>query len=338
MPRSLADGATRGRCPPGALPGRPLAFSSQATDEKRATMPVVAHNDIKALLRQTADEINDALGRRLANSGDAPPRLAEAMRYSLDAGGKRIRPALVLLCCEVCGGQRHTAMPAALAVECVHTFSLIHDDLPALDDDDLRRGRPSSHVRFDEATAILAGDGLLALAFEIIAAEIEDAALAISMVKELAAATGWQGMIGGEAADIEAESVPPEARLVGQIHAAKTARLISTCCRLGAMAAGADDRDVSALGTYGQELGLAFQAVDDILDVTANSDALGKRTGKDAAAGKQSYARAVGVSETRVLAAAAVDRALRAIDRFGSRASQLVMLAQFVVARGSEGT
>jgi geranylgeranyl pyrophosphate synthase len=311
-------------------------------------MAVAADEDIKTLLRISAEEVNAALREMITRYGARLPacpatshsaghsaRLVEAMRYSLEAGGKRVRPVLVLWSCELCGGNRQDAMPAALAVECVHTFSLIHDDLPALDDDDTRRGRPSSHRRFGEALAILAGDGLLALSFEILAREIDDPAMAVAMVGELAEASGAAGMIGGEAADIEAESSPPDAGLTSSIHAAKTARLIEACCRLGALAAGADDRSVSALAGYGQALGLAYQAVDDLLDATAGSATVGKKTGKDGPAGKQTYPRAVGIEETRQRAAAMVERAIAALAPFGPPSGKLASLARFVAIRQS---
>ena len=298
-------------------------------------MPIAADDDITVALRQSADDVNEALRERLAQCGDAPPLLAEAMRYSLEAGGKRLRPVLVLWCCELCGGDRQAAMPAAVAVECVHTFSLIHDDLPALDNDDVRRGRPSNHKQFGEALAILAGDGLLALSFEILAREVADPDLATAMVRELAIAAGWQGVIGGEAADIEGESVAPDVALVARIHATKTARLIEASCRLGAMAARADDKSVSALADYGRVLGLAFQAADDLLDLTGSSAAMGKRAGKDEAARKQTYPRAVGIEESRKLAEAAADQAIAALASFGPRASKLASLARFAVDRQS---
>jgi geranylgeranyl diphosphate synthase type II len=213
--------------------------------------------DVDFLLRQTAEEVNGSLTKLLAQYRGASPRLAEAMRYSIEAGGKRLRPALVLWCCELCGGDKQAAMPPALAVECVHTFSLIHDDLPALDDDDFRRGNPANHKVFGEAMAVLAGDALLALAFEVLASQTSPPALIAAMTCELAAAAGWEGMIGGEAADLEGESAPPDRALVERIHAAKTARLIEASCRLGAMAAGASDGQISALAAYGRALGLS---------------------------------------------------------------------------------
>jgi len=297
-------------------------------------MQTAVDEDIRMQLARTAEEIDAALRLRWAGCRNAPPRLVEAMRYSLEAGGKRLRPALVLWCCELCGG-RDAAMPAALAIECVHTFSLIHDDLPAIDNDDLRRGRPTSHKQFGEAIAILAGDALLALAFEMIATDVRDASVAASMIRELAAATGWKGMIGGEVADLEGESRQPDATLVAEIHAAKTARLIEAACRLGGIAAHACDAHISALGAFGRHLGLAFQIVDDLLDVAGRSDVVGKKTGKDHAAGKQTYPRAVGIDESRRMARDEAELAVASLAPFGEAAMRLEHVARFVVERES---
>ncbi|HVP09881.1 MAG TPA: farnesyl diphosphate synthase [Phycisphaerae bacterium] len=298
-------------------------------------MSVAMDEDIKSLLQNEAERVNRRLQALLGTYQGACPRLAEAMRYSLDAGGKRLRPALVLWCCELCGGDTEKAMPAALAVECVHTFSLIHDDLPALDNDDVRRGKPTNHKVFGEAMAILAGDGLLALAFELLARDVSDPRKTLAMIRELADAAGWQGMIGGEAADVQGESLPPDAAVVSRIHAAKTARLIEAACRLGGIAAGAAEKQLSVLGSYGEALGLAFQAADDLLDLTGGAKAIGKKTGKDAASGKQTYPRAVGTEEAYRMAMEEVENAIAALEPFGSRAARLVALALYVVERES---
>jgi geranylgeranyl pyrophosphate synthase len=298
-------------------------------------MPTAAAEDIAAALRRDAEDVNHRLERLFSRHAGESPRLAEAMSYSFHAGGKRLRPSLVLWCCELCGGTREAAMPAALAVECVHTFSLIHDDLPALDDDDVRRGKPANHKIFGEAMAILAGDALLALAFETLAGQTAPPTVIATMTRELAAAAGWEGMIGGEAADIEGESLPPDRSRVERIHAAKTARLIAAACRLGAIAADANAASLAALGSYGHSLGLAFQAADDLLDYAGSPETLGKRTGKDAAAGKQTYPKAVGMEAARVIAAAAVEQAVTALALFGDRASRLALLARYVLERKS---
>jgi geranylgeranyl diphosphate synthase type II len=289
--------------------------------------------DISTSISALAHRINAEFAA-LLNKADVPSsRLREAMAYSLSTGGKRLRPALALWCCEVCGGGHDSAMPAALAVELVHTFSLIHDDLPALDDDDLRRGRPTCHKQFGEAVAILAGDALLAMAFEVLAAGPSDPATTRDMTRELAEASGWRGMIGGEAADLDGESEPPDAARVASIHAAKTARLMECSCRLGGMAAKASRSELAAVSDYGRALGLAFQAVDDILDYTGRSESLGKRTGKDAVAGKQTYPRAVGMEEARRQAERLAAQAVGSLNCFGGRADRLRALARYVVTR-----
>ena len=288
---------------------------------------------VKSQLADVARTFEQSWDRYLQLHGSS--RLVEAMRYSLVAGGKRIRPALVLWSCEACGGDTNDAMPAAVAIECVHTFSLIHDDLPALDDDDTRRGKPATHVEFGEATAILAGDALLALAFEIIGRDVRDPHVAKEMIVELASATGWNGMIGGEAEDLEAEISPPSEALVSRIHANKTARLIEACCRLGAFAAGAEQPTITALARYGRALGMAFQAADDLLDATGNSERMGKKAGKDAEAGKQTYPRAVGIDATREIVRQYVKMAEDALYPIGTRGEKLVGLAQFMLERDS---
>jgi len=296
-------------------------------------MDTAIADDVITSLRITASEVDTAMRRWLEGPANTPLRLLEAMRYSLEAGGKRLRPTLVLWSAQLCGASPSAAMPAALAVECVHTFSLIHDDLPALDNDDLRRGRPTSHKAFGEAAAILAGDGLLALAFEILATDPHDAASAIAMVRELAAATGWRGMIGGEAADIEGEKRPPSIEIVEQIHAAKTARLIEAGCRLGAIAAHADSWQEDALVRYGKNLGLAFQAADDLLDETGAAESLGKPVRRDHQNGKQTYPRVVGVEASRRLAEDMTQKAIDSLEPFGEQAARLIALARYVVAR-----
>ncbi|MFH1418323.1 MAG: polyprenyl synthetase family protein [Planctomycetota bacterium] len=296
-------------------------------------MTVTARQDIETLLRRTADEVNAALRGALSRCEAVSPRLLEAARYCIDAGGKRVRPALVLWSCEVCGGTRQAALPAAVAIEFVHTFSLIHDDLPALDNDDLRRGKPTCHKVFDEATAILAGDALLTMAFEVLARDVADPDSAVSMIRELASAAGPAGMIGGEAMDVEGESAAPDRDLVHRIHSAKTARLLQAACRLGGLAARAGPETISALGTYGHALGLAFQIADDLLDATADVEQLGKRTGKDAPAGKQTYLRVVSMEEARRKARHYADKAAAALQPFGSGGTPLAALARYVIER-----
>lgn len=284
-------------------------------------------------LRQWAADFDRKLDNLLTAPDDAPPELIEAMRYSALAGGKRLRPYLVTRCCELTGGNADLALPAAAAVECVHTFSLIHDDLPAMDDDDLRRGRPTSHKQFGEALAILAGDALVTLAFELIVRHTQSPARAAAMVLELARGTGRSGMIGGQVADILGENHPPSRKRTEYIHAKKTAALFETACRLGALAAGASDADLQHVAGYGSDLGRAFQIADDLLDVTATTEEMGKTVGKDAHAGKQSFPTAFGVEESRRTARSLAEQAIASIRSLGRPTDDLTDLAMFVVQR-----
>jgi len=239
----------------------------------------------------------------------------------------------VVRCCELVGGRRDDAWPAAAAIECVHAFSLVHDDLPAMDDDDLRRGRPTTHRQFTEALAILAGDALLSLAFDVLLSRIPDGALAAGMALELARGAGCSGMIGGQAADVVSQGAPPSEDLVKYIHGRKTASLFETACRLGAMAGEGRADAVAALGRFGRRLGQAFQIADDLLDVTATAAVLGKGTAKDASAGKQTYPRCVGVEASRARAAEEVQAAIDELSPFGPSADDLRALAEYVVSR-----
>lgn len=267
----------------------------------------------------------------LADSDPGHSRLREAVCYSLTQGGKRLRPILVRAACEACGQDPALATPGAIAIECIHTFSLIHDDLPAMDDDDLRRGQPTSHRVFGEAAAILAGDWLVTHAFAVLAR----ADLPGAVTAELAAALagGTLGMIEGQAADIAGEHLPPEATLVDFIHRHKTGRLIEASCRLGALCSGAGDAQLTALSDYGRHLGLAFQIVDDVLDCTSSTEQLGKRAGKDAGESKQTYPAVHGIEESRRRARQAADDAIAALTPFGERARWLGGLARYVVSR-----
>ncbi len=259
-------------------------------------------------------------------------RLAEAMRHSLFAGGKRLRPMLVLLASDLCGGSQDEALPPACAIEMVHTYSLIHDDLPAMDDDDFRRGRPSCHRAFDEATAILAGDALLTLAFEILARPpLEDRAAAL--IGELARGAGAGGMLGGQMADVVFERQEPTPEAVDFIHEHKTAALIAASLRLGARAARAADATIDRLGCVGRAVGLAFQIADDLLDLEASSESLGKTAGKDAAQGKVTYPAVYGAAESRRRADVLVQQALDDLQPFGPQADLLRELARYAVNR-----
>jgi geranylgeranyl diphosphate synthase type II len=256
------------------------------------------------------------------------------MAYSLLAGGKRLRPILVLLSCEACGGEAESAMPAACAIEMIHTYSLIHDDLPAMDNDDLRRGRPTNHVVFGEGLAILAGDGLLTLAFEVIANDISPAATAAACCADLARAAGMAGMVGGQVADLEAESrtVSSLEELEG-IHRRKTGALLASALTMGARVAQASQEDLHRLASYGRALGLAFQITDDLLDVCGCSQNLGKAVNKDAARGKLTYPVLLGSDASRLRAECQIAEACQWIEPFGESGRRLESLAHFVLER-----
>jgi len=307
--------------------------SNGVADSDSGDGPLVSAGGIVASLRAFAAQFDPKLQSFLSTGTDVPEHLLEAMRYSALAPGKRLRPYLVVRCCELVGGQRDHAWHPAAALECVHAFSLIHDDLPAMDDDDLRRGRPTCHKVYGEATAILAGDALLALAFELLAIQPAPRDRALAMVSELAAGAGWSGMIGGQAADIGGEQKPPSADLTRYIHERKTAALFRTACRLGALAGSSTDEALTALEQFGQSLGVAFQIADDLLDVREGGADIGKRTGKDAASGKQTFPRCVGEKASRALAVDAVAEAKRCLDDFGPQADDLRCLADYVINR-----
>lgn len=293
--------------------------------------------------------IDEALARYAAAPPDCPPRLAEAIQYSLLAPGKRLRPLVVLMAAEACGGQIEAAVPAACAVEMVHAYSLIHDDLPAMDNDDLRRGRPTNHVVFGEAMAILAGDALLSLAFEVLARDMRPAATAAACCGVLAQAAGRSCLVGGQAADLEAEratnaaGMPQEALFSGGegsclallegIHRRKTGALFVASLRLGGLAAAASDGQHAALEAYGRRLGLAFQICDDLLDVQGTVDILGKRINKDAARGKLTFPRVLGIEGSRARAAQLAAEARASLAPLGPAAAPLAALASFVTER-----
>jgi geranylgeranyl pyrophosphate synthase len=289
-------------------------------------------SDAPALLADAARQTEAAFDRWLPGEDEPPVRLHRAMRYSLLAGGKRLRPALVLACCRAAGGDDARCAPGLVAVECFHTYTLIHDDLPAMDDDDLRRGRPTCHKAFDEATAILAGDALQALAFEAAAA------LGGEAVRVLARAGGSRGVVGGQQDDLDAEGravtgSADDRALLERIHRGKTAALIAASCELGALAAGAPPERRALLAAYGECIGLAFQVADDVLDATASAAVLGKTPGKDAAQGKLTYVSVYGLDSARREAAALLDRALDIAARLGPAGAPLAALARFVVER-----
>jgi geranylgeranyl diphosphate synthase type II len=254
------------------------------------------------------------------------------MRYSVFGGGKRLRPALAILACESLGGTRAAALPAACALEMIHTYSLIHDDLPSMDDDDFRRGRPSCHRAFDEATAILAGDALQAEAFGTVARHVRKPALAAALAVELADAAGSVGMVGGQVLDLGGSSRSDEASLE-KIHRMKTAAMFRAASRMGAISAGAAPAMVNRLGDFGERLGLVFQIVDDILDVSGTAGELGKTPGKDSAQDKATYPALFGLENSRRRAESLARDSVRALSPLGKKARELAGLADFIVGR-----
>ncbi len=285
------------------------------------------------VLRRFAADFDPTLEKLLAKQTDIPTRLHEAMTYSLLAPGKRMRPYLTTRCCQLSGGTTDDAFAAAAAIECVHCFSLVHDDLPAMDDDDLRRGRPTTHKKFDEATAILVGDALLALAFEILATRSPKDADIGRMVQVLAESTGATGMIGGQAADLTGQEQPPSLKRTQYIHQRKTGHLFSAAARLGALAGNASDSAIDSMARFGLQLGLAFQIADDLLDLTATTEQMGKATSKDAVAGKQTYPACVGIEESQSAAKRASSEAIAALSTLGPDASDLQALARYAISR-----
>lgn len=262
-----------------------------------------------------------------------PDILTDAMRHSLLAGGKRLRPLLVLLATEACGGNPEEALPAACAVEYVHTYSLIHDDLPSMDDDDLRRGQPSCHIRFGEANAILAGDALLTQAFEILATDLPPE-VAAPCCRELALAAGSQNMVGGQVDDLAAENREDlTAAELEQIHNRKTGAMIRGALRMGSIVAKSSDELFRKLGFFGEKIGLAFQIVDDLLDFSGDATKIGKSLGKDEESQKLTYVRLYGADESRRLAEKLISEAIAAVNELGENGKPLIGLAQFILNR-----
>lgn len=280
-----------------------------------------------------AERVDRALANLLPPETAAPVELHRAMRYSCLAPGKRLRPALCLASARAVGGNDEEALPAACAIEMVHAFSLIHDDLPALDDDDFRRGRPTCHKVFGEAVAILAGDALFALAFETIAHVAAPAERRLAALTELAVQSGTKGVVGGEVLDILAEDADPGPEGLRRIHELKTASLMAGSCAIGAILGGGSHDEVSTLREFGREIGLAFQIVDDLLDETATPEVLGKPVGSDRKRGKATYPRQHGLAGSREQAEEHGRHALAVLDSFEGDVSSLRDLAEFALRR-----
>ena len=299
-------------------------------------MPAI---DFDHYLRERAALVERALAECVAESNGPASRLFEAMRYSLMAGGKRLRPVLAMAACEAVGGALDAAMGLACAIEMIHTYSLVHDDLPCMDDDDLRRGRPTNHKVFGEAIATLAGDGLLTDAFKVLARSAASAPRTLpaqallETIVELADAAGSAGMVGGQVIDLLGEGRPMDLGELEHLHSKKTGALFVAAGCGGARLGGATPAQLAALREYAQALGLAFQVIDDLLDVEASTETMGKRTNKDKARGKATYPSLIGVERSRDLARELIRKAQAALTAFDHRADPLRMLAAFAVER-----
>ena len=293
---------------------------------------------LKEYLKTRCQLVDEALGRFLPEADELPASLHGSMRYSVFAGGKRVRPILLLAACEAVGGQVPVALPAACAMEMIHTYSLIHDDLPAMDDDDFRRGNPTNHKVYGEATAILAGDALLTEAFILLARAEDgaDPAARLRVIHEIAHASGSRGMVGGQVVDMESEGKGEvDLATLSYIHTHKTGALIRASVRAGAILGGASVESLEALTRYGDAIGLAFQIADDILDVEGTTEELGKDAGSDQARGKATYPALMGLEASKERARELVQMALDALSVFDERAEPLRAIASYIVKRKS---
>ena len=289
---------------------------------------------MKAELKKRTEVIDTSLDAYLTVR-DVPQReIYEAMRYSLFAGGKRLRPMLMWECARMLGGSWETVRPFACALEMIHTYSLIHDDLPAMDNDDLRRGLPTNHIKFGEAIAILAGDALLNKAFEIVSAyEHKDIPRAMRAINVLAASSGTEGMIGGQVVDLLSEGKDISLSELQYIHLLKTGAIIRSACVIGGILAGADEDELSAIDEYAKNLGIAFQIRDDILDVTGSEEELGKPIGSDAEQDKNTYVKLIGEIRSEGLVNEFSYKAKSALSRFGDRADMLIKITDYLTTR-----
>jgi geranylgeranyl diphosphate synthase type II len=300
----------------------------------RAKIKTAPSFNLSRYLARRTSEINRALSRLLPLASTKPSTIHKAMRYSLFAGGKRLRPVLCLAAAEACGGNPQIAMPLACAVECIHTYSLVHDDLPAMDNDDFRRGKPTNHKVFGEGIAILAGDALLTHAFEIaVRCRSWPRHSHRDIILEITRAAGSLQLIAGQVADLEGEGKRISARQLKYIHERKTSALLCCSVRLGGMSANCTQAQLMALTTFGYNVGLAFQIVDDILDITQTSQQLGKTAGKDKAAQKATYPAIVGLEKSRQIARRLTECAFAALTVFGQRAAALDALAGYLLQR-----
>lgn len=291
-------------------------------------------NNFDSNLREKAKLVDDTLEQLMAAWELTEPHLKDALRYTLGAPGKRVRAALTLWCCELIAGDvNRNAEIAAAAIEMVHTYSLVHDDLPAIDNDDMRRGVPTCHKAFDEATAILTGDALLTFSFEVLANEIDRPETAVKLIARLATEAGASGMIAGQIADLRAEKTACGEEVLRYIHTNKTAKMFRCAAASGAICADATDEQLERLCDFGLKIGLGFQVADDILDVSASSEQLGKTAGKDARAAKCTYPAVIGIEAARELERSLAEQAVAQLEPFGKKADTLRQLAMALLER-----
>ncbi len=295
--------------------------------------------DLKNYLIQKKEAVDRALQLLFSRPPEHLSEITEAMKYSLLAGGKRLRPVLCIAGAEAVGGKEEAVMPVACALELIHTFSLIHDDLPEMDNDDTRRGKPTNHKVFGEAVALLAGDGLLIEAFKIMASVNSAACISpekiLSVMGLIARAAGYQGMVGGQVKDIKSEGVKVDLSTVEFIHKHKTGALITASVVSGAMLCDTDSSQILEITSYGNNIGLAFQVADDILDIEGDSNLLGKKAGADRQRNKTTYPSVIGLEESRKLQQELIESAVQALDGFDNRADPLRMIAQYIIKRDS---
>jgi geranylgeranyl diphosphate synthase type II len=292
--------------------------------------------DLQRYLSAKQKIINDFLSLFLLDKKEntsCPDKLHDAMAYSLCAGGKRLRPILALASYEASGGEGESIVPVASAIEFIHTYSLIHDDLPAMDNDDLRRGRPTNHRVFGEAAAILAGDGLLTDAFTVISCALGRPETLLAVMRELSLAAGSQGMVGGQMVDIELEGKTIDKKMLEYIHAHKTGALIRASCRIGVIMAEGSSEQLEAITTFGENIGLAFQIVDDILDIVGSSEEMGKPAGSDVVHGKNTYPALYGLEKSSQMAQELFGKALLSLSLFSTKAEPLREIARYIIKR-----
>ena len=294
---------------------------------------------IKHYLDERKTLVDKALQKFMPNPSGLASDVIKAMNYSLFAGGKRIRPILCIAGAEAVGGSADSVVPVACAIELIHTYSLIHDDLPVMDNDDFRRGKPTNHTVFGEAVALLAGDGLLTLAFNLMAGygaekEVEKKAL-LRVIDLIASAAGYRGMVGGQVVDIIYEGKEPDATVVEYIHRHKTAALISVSVTAGTILAGGNEDEEKAMNSYGQQIGLAFQIADDILNIEGDRKAMGKGTGSDKEKGKITYPSVFGTAESKTIQKELIENAIESLKKFDTRAEPLRDLARYIIERNT---